>query len=286
MESARKDLYEIRIRPGQSWLAIDLRSIYESRDILYLMIRRDFMIRYQQTILGPIWYLLQPLLTTAVFTIIFSRVGRLPTDGLPPVLFYLAGVTIWSFFSQNVTATSNIFVLYAGVFGNVYFPRIIPPLATTFCNLIALGVQLITLIGFIIYFELWGTDITPRIAEGLIFVPLLILQAAILSLGFGLLFATLGAKYRDFVHLITFLMQIWLYATPVVYPASILPGQYRWLMIVNPAAPIIENFRGAILGTSSVTFFETTLSLALTIVIFLVGHLLFQRVARTLVDYA
>jgi lipopolysaccharide transport system permease protein len=286
MGSATKDLYEIRIRPRQNWLAIDLRSIFESRDILYLMIRRDFMVRYQQTILGPIWYLLQPFLTTVVFTIIFSRVGRLPTDGLPPMLFYLAGVTIWGYFSQNVTAISNIFVLYREVFESVYFPRIIPPLATTFSNLIALGVQLISVIGFIIFFKLRGANITPSVTDGLILVPLLILQTAILSLGLGLFFASLAAKYRDFVHLITFLMQIWLYATPVVYPASTLPDHYRWLMIVNPVAPLIENFRGAILGTSSVTLFETTVSLALTIVILLVGHFFFQRVARTFIDYA
>jgi lipopolysaccharide transport system permease protein len=286
MESATKDHYEIRIRPGRKWLEIDVHSIFESRDIFSLMIRRDFMVRYQQTILGPVWYLLQPLLTTVVFTIIFNRVSRLPTDGLPPMLFYLAGVTIWGYFSQNVTATSNTFVLYGAVFESVYFPRIIPPLATTFSNLIALGVQLISLIGFIIFFKLRGVEVTPRIAESLIFVPFLILQAAILSLGFGLFFACLAAKYRDFVHLITFLMQIWLFATPVVYPASRIPDPYRWLMIVNPVAPIIENFRGAILGTSSVTFFETTVSLALTIVVLLVSHFFFQRVARTLVDYA
>ena len=286
METATKSLYEIRIRPRQNWWTIDLRSIFESRDILYLMIRRDLMVRYQQTILGPIWYLLQPFLTTVVFTIIFSRVGRLSTDGLPPMLFYLTGVTIWGYFSQNVTATSNIFVLYGEVFENVYFPRIIPPLATTFSNLVALGIQLITVIGFIIFFKFRGADISLRVAEGLIIVPLLILQSATLSLGIGLFFASLAAKYRDMVHLIAFLMQIWLYATPVVYPASTLPDHYRWLVIVNPVAAIVENFRGALLGTSSVTFFETTASLTLTIAILLVGHLFFQRTARTFIDYA
>jgi lipopolysaccharide transport system permease protein len=286
MGSASKGLYEIRIRPRQNWLTIDLRSIFESRDILYMMVRRDFMVRYRQTILGPIWYLLQPFLTTVVFTIIFNRVGHLSTDGLPPMLFYLAGVTIWGYFSQNVFATANTFVLYAEVFENVYFPRIIPPLATTFSNLIALGVQLISLIGFVVFFKLHGAAVTPRVAEGLILVPLLILQTAVLSLGLGLLFASLTTKYRDFVHLIAFVMQIWLYATPVVYPASTLPDHYRWLMIVNPVAPIIENFRGAILSVSSVTFFETTVSLAFTIVLLLVGNLFFQRVARTFIDYA
>lgn len=284
MESAAKTSYEIRIHAGQKWFAIDLKSIFEFRDLVYLLVRRDFVVRYKQTILGPVWYFLQPFLTTIVFTVIFNRVGRLPTDGLPPILFYLTGVTIWTYFSQNVIATSNTFVLNAHIFEKVYFPRIIPPLAATCSNLSALGVQLISLIGFIIFFKLQGADFTPRIGESLIFVPLLIAQAAILSLAFGLLLSSLTARYRDVGHLIAFLMQVWLYATPIVYPASRLPDQYRWLMLANPVAPIIENFRGAFLGATSVTFFETAFSIVSTIVIFLIGYLFFRRMERDFVD--
>jgi lipopolysaccharide transport system permease protein len=284
MESAAKTPYEVRIHAGQKWFAIDFKTIYEFRDLVYLLIRRDFVVRYKQTILGPLWYFLQPFLTTVVFTVIFNRVGRLPTDGLPPILFYLTGVTIWTYFSQNVIATSNTFVLNAYIFEKVYFPRIIPPLAATCSNLFALGVQLLSLIGFIVFFKFQGADFTPRVGEALIFIPLLIVQAAVLSLAFGLILSSMTARYRDVSHLIAFLMQVWMYATPIVYPASRLPDQFRWLMVANPVAPIIENFRGAFLGASSVTFFETAFSIAFTIVIFLIGYLLFRRMERDFVD--
>jgi lipopolysaccharide transport system permease protein len=284
MESTTENLYEIRIHSDKKWSWIDFRSIFEFRDLVYLLVRRDFVVRYAQTILGPIWFFLQPLFTTIVFTIIFNRVSRLPTDGLPPMLFYLTGITIWTFFSQNIIATSDTFVLYASIFEKVYFPRIITPLAATCSNLFTLGVQLLSLIGFIIFFRLQGANFTPRVAEAFILVPLLILQAAVLSLGVGLFLSSLTARYRDVCHLITFMMQTWLYATPIVYPASKIPDSYRWLMIANPAAPILENFRGVFLGASSVTFFETTVSVALTIIILLVGQFSFQRTAQNFVD--
>jgi lipopolysaccharide transport system permease protein len=284
MESAVKTSYEVRIHPSQKWLAIDLHSIFEFRDLMFLLVRRDFKVKYEQTILGPIWVFLQPFLTTIVFTLIFNRVGRLPTDGLPPMLFYFAGVTIWTYFQQNINSTSNTFLFNWQIFEKVFFPRVIVPLANTMSNLLSLGIQLICLIGFIIFFKLQGATFGTGIVELVIGIPLVILQAAALSLGFGLLFSSLTTRYRDLAQLMAFILQLWMYATPVVYPASNLPPQYRWLILANPVAPIVENFRGLFLGTTSVTWLETAVSVALTLIILLVGYLSFQRAQRRFID--
>jgi lipopolysaccharide transport system permease protein len=284
MESAAKNPYEVRIHPGQRWLALDFHSIFEFRDLMFLLVRRDFKVKYEQTILGPIWVFLQPFLTTIVFTIIFNRVGRLPTDGLPPMLFYFAGVTIWTYFQQNLNLTSNTFTYNSHLFEKVFFPRVIVPLATTLSNMLSLGIQLICLIGFIVFFKFQGATFSASIPEAVICLPLVILQAAALSLGFGLLFSSMTAKYRDLAQLIAFILQLWMYATPVVYPASNLPPQYRWLVLANPVAPIVENFRGLFLGTTSVTWLETAVSVALTLIILLIGYLAFQRTQRRFID--
>jgi lipopolysaccharide transport system permease protein len=284
MHSETHAHYEVRIRPSQSWLNLDIRGLIEFRDLLFLLVRRDFVIKYKQTILGPFWFFLQPLLTTVVFTVIFNRVGRLPTDGLPPMLFYLGGLTIWSYFSQNLNATSNTLGNNAYLFEKVYFPRLIIPLATTCSNLFAFAIQLASMIGFMIFFKFQGASFDPKVGEALLVVPLLILQTGVLSLGIGLCCSALTAKYRDLVHLIAFILQAWLYATPIIYPASNIPIQYRWLILANPVAPIVENFRNVLLGTSSITLLETGSSAVISLLVLAAGLLLFRRAERTFVD--
>jgi lipopolysaccharide transport system permease protein len=276
--------YEIRIHPGQKWLTIDVHTLLEFRDLFFILVKKDFVVKYKQTILGPLWFFIQPLLTTVVFTIIFNRVGGLSTDGLPPMLFYLGGLTIWAYFSQNISGTANTFGLNYHIFEKVYFPRLIVPMATVVSNLLALSVQLTSLIGFVIFFKFTGAKFYPNLLGIFVFVPLLIAQTAALSLGFGLVFSSLTAKYRDLAQIITFLLQLWMYATPIVYPASRLPERYRWLIYANPVAPIIESFRGCFLGITSVTVPEIATSVAITICLLLGGMMIFQRTERNFVD--
>jgi lipopolysaccharide transport system permease protein len=284
MANVSHSSYEVRIRPGQNWLKLEIKPLFEFRDLFFLLVQKDFVVKYKQTILGPLWFFIQPVLTTIVFTIIFNRIGGLSTDGLPPMLFYLGGLTLWSYFSQNVNATSNTFGNNAHIFEKVFFPRVIVPLAITVSNLLALGVQLVTLILFILFFKLTGSHFEPRPIAALIFAPLLIIQTGILSLGFGLILSSMTAKYRDIGQLIAFLLQLWMYATPIVYPASRLSEHYRWLVYANPVGPIVENFRGLFLGITSITPMETAASIALTVLLFFAGLLLFQRTQRNFVD--
>jgi homopolymeric O-antigen transport system permease protein len=284
MEAKTEHVRELRIRPGSGWFTFDFGELLEARDVLLLLVRRDFVLKYKQTILGPLWLVIQPLLTTLVFTIIFNRVAQISTDGLPPALFYLAGLTIWSYFAQNLNLTANVFTSFSYLFEKVYFPRLIAPLAVTFSNALGFLIQFCTFLFFIIFYKIQGAGFTPNIPEAILFVPLLLLQVAALSLGFGMIFSALTAKYRDLVHLVAFLLQIWMYASPVIYPASRFGERFRWLILINPVSPILENFRGLMLGISSVTMFETAVSVALTLLSLLIGLVLFRRTERTFVD--
>jgi lipopolysaccharide transport system permease protein len=282
MSTVQQD-YEVVIRPRQGWLRIDFRSLHEFRDLFLLLVRRDFIVKYKQTILGPLWFLIQPLLTTVVFTVIFGGVAKISTDGIPPMLFYLTGLTIWSYFSQSFNSVALTFVNNAPLFSKVYFPRLIVPLSITTSNLVALAVQFLCLFGFYLYFALTGANIhlSPM---ALVIVPLLVAQCGLLALGFGLLFSAFTVKYLDLVHLLAFGLQIWMYASPIVYPASRVHGVFRLLLWVNPAAPLIENFRAAILGTSFMSAGLTLTSVTLTLLILLGGIFSFQRAERTFVD--
>jgi lipopolysaccharide transport system permease protein len=284
MDTVSDTSYEVHIHPGQKWLKLDLHTLLEYRDLFFILVTKDFVVKYKQTILGPLWFFIQPLLTTVVFTFIFNRVGGLSTDGLPPMLFYLGGLTLWAYFSQNITGTSNTFGLHFHIFEKVYFPRLIVPMATVVSNLLALSVQLTSLIGFVIFFKCTGAKFQPNVLGIFLAVPFLILQTAALSLGFGLVFSSMTAKYRDLAQLVTFMLQLWMYASPIVYPASRLPDRFRWLIYVNPVAPIVESFRGCFLGITSVTIPEIVTSVILTILLLLGGMMIFQRTERNFVD--
>jgi lipopolysaccharide transport system permease protein len=276
--------YEVRIRATKKWFDFDVAALWEFRDLFLLLVRRDFVVKFKQTILGPLWFLIQPLLTTVVFTVIFSRVAGLSTDGAPPILFYLAGTTIWSYVSQTTAVTGATFLYNEEMFGRVFFPRLIVPLATTCSNLIALGVQLLMLGGFMVFYRVQGSQFGSQTLLAVLLVPALILQSGLLSLGCGLIVSSATAKYRDIAHILPFLLQLWMYTSPVIYSGSHIPQGLRWIVYLNPVAPILENFKSLLLGTGPSGFQATLCSVLMTLIIVFVGLVLFRRTERTFVD--
>lgn len=274
--------YEIRIRPNRSWIKIDWHGLWEYRDLLFLLVRRDFVSKYKQTILGPAWFIIQPLFTTLVFTVIFGKVAKIPTDGLPPMLFYLCGMLGWNYFANTFNSTASTLVGNAGLFGKVYFPRLIVPLATVVSNLFAFAIQLGTFLAIWIYFK--GAGAQVRMEWEIVALPLLILHVGGLSLGVGLWMSALTAKYRDFSHLSGFLVQIWMYATPVIFPLSLIPEKWRWAVVLNPMTMPVESFRYIFLGQGSVDPLYLGISVIVSLIFLFTGLLVFQKVERTFVD--
>lgn len=277
--------YEITIKPNRSWFYIDWRGLLHYRDLLFLLVRRDFVSRYKQTILGPLWFIIQPLVTTVVFTIVFCRFAKVSTDELPPVLFYLCGLLVWNYFSNCISVTSTSLMSNAGLFEKVYFPRIIIPLSTILSNMITFAIQLLTFLCFYFYYK-WATPSSALIHPNvfLFALPLLLVQAAVFALGVGLWFSALTVKYRDLSFLMGFLVQLWMYATPVIYPVSAIPSQWRFILIINPIASIVDLYRYAFFGTTSLSLNYLAFSILTTCVVLFSGILIFNKVERTFVD--
>jgi lipopolysaccharide transport system permease protein len=270
------------IRPQRHWLDLRLDELWQARGLVLLFVWRDFVSVYKQTILGPLWYLIQPLLTTITFTVIFGRIAKLPTDGLPPMLFYMAGTVIWSYFAACLTKTSNTFIANAGIFGKVYFPRLTVPLSILISNLAAFAIQLGLFLAFLAYFWLAGAAIRPT--WSVLLTPVLVLMMAGLGLGFGIIVSSLTTRYRDLQYLVTFGVQLLMYATPVVYPLSSVLGPFRWLILANPLTSIVEGFRYAFLGAGTVDGWHLLYSGAFMLVVLLIGILMFNQVERTFMD--
>lgn len=276
--------YEIVIEPNRSWLSIDWRALLEFRDLLGLLVRRDFVSKYKQTVLGPAWFVLQPLLMTVVFTIMFDRVARISTDGVPPTLFYLCGLLGWNYFSQNLTAASGTFTNNATLFSKVYFPRLIVPLSIAVSNLFAFALQAVTFFAFYIGFKITGAGASLHLTWAALLVPALVLQTAALSLGASLWIAALTAKYRDLVHLTPFLVQLWMFASFVIVPLSVVPARWHWVAQLNPMAAVVEAFRLCLLGAGTITPASVGISVAITLVVLFSGVFIFQRTERTFID--
>jgi homopolymeric O-antigen transport system permease protein len=277
--------YELVIRPTRGWLNLNLGDIWRYRDLLFLLVHRDFVAKYKQTILGPAWFILQPLLTTVVFTVIFGKVAQIPTDGLPPMLFYLAGLLGWSYFAQTFQTTSGTLVANANLFGKVYFPRLIVPLSAAISNLLAFALQLGTFLGFWAYYKLLtSAGASFGFSDAIIGFPLVVLQIVALSLGVGLWLSALTTKYRDFIHLSGFVIQIWMYATPVIYPLSQIPERWRWLAVLNPMTMPVEAIKYMLLGQGIVVASYFAISLAMTAMFLISGVLVFNKVEKTFVD--
>jgi lipopolysaccharide transport system permease protein len=277
--------YELRIRPNRSWIKIDWPGLWEYRDLLFLLVRRDFVSKYKQTILGPLWFIIQPLITTIVFSVIFGGVAKIPTDGLPPTLFYLCGMLGWSYFANTFTSTSTTLVANAGLFGKVYFPRLVVPLSTVISNLFAFAIQLATFAVFWVYFKaLTSSGSRFDLRWEVVALPLLVVQIGALSLGVGLWMSALTAKYRDFTHLSGFVVQLWMYATPVIFPLSMIPERWRWLVVLNPMTMPVESFKYIFLGQGSVDPLYLGISVVVSAAVVLSGLLIFQKVERSFVD--
>lgn len=279
---------EISIRPNQGWFNIDWKGIHEYRDLLILLVRRDFVSKYQQTILGPLWFIINPLITTIVFTLVFGKVVGVQTDDTDPTLFYMSGLVAWTYFSSLLGSTSATFTGNAHLFGKVYFPRLIVPLATAVSHLFTLGIQLFTFV--LMYAVIKYRGSIPNLAPNglLILMPVFIVHMAMLSLGVGMMLSAWTAKYRDFHHLSGFLVQLWMYATPIIYPLSSLnkklPVGWEWLGALNPMTVIVEGFRVSTMGRGTFTYGSYGISLGISIALFFVGLMMFQRAARTFVD--
>jgi len=270
------------IKPKSNLFDINLKELWHYKDLIFLFVKRDFVTYYKQTILGPLWFLLQPLISTIVFTVIFGNIAKIPTDGLPNILFYMSGIVAWNYFSTCLTSNSATFLANAGIFGKVYFPRLVMPISVVISNIIKFGIQFLLFLAILIYFMLSGSVIKPNLY--ILITPLLIIQMGFLSLGFGILISALTTKYRDLSFLVNFGVQLWMYATPIVYPLSSVPEKWKFLFIINPMSPIIETFRYAFLGAGSINPLYISVSIIVTFVVFISGVILFNRIEKTFMD--
>jgi lipopolysaccharide transport system permease protein len=275
---------EIVLRANTNGLNLELEEIWRYRDLLLILIWRDFSAKYKQTILGPLWFLLQPIMMTLIFTVIFAHVAKVSTDGLPPLLFYLCGQLGWNYFAGNINSNSTIFITNAGLFSKVYFPRLVVPLSALVSNLFTFCIQASAFLAFYFYFKYILQVSGFGMGWRALFLPLLILQTAALSLGFGLLFSALTAKYRDLMHVLSMLLQIWMYGTPIILPLSEFPAKWRWIVALNPMTMIVESFRLTLLGTGTVLPRYVVCSVVCTFLVLVGGAILFGKVERTIVD--
>jgi len=275
--------WDLEIKPRTSLFDISISDIWRYRDLLILFVKRDFVAQYKQTILGPLWNFIQPILTTAMFLLIFGKIANIPTDGINPILFYMSGITIWTFFSTCLTTTSNTFVANSSIFGKVYFPRLVMPLSTIVSNMIRFGIQFLLLLAVMIYYHFNGYPL--HFGPGWLFVLFLLLLMAGIGLGLGIIISSLTTKYRDLTVLMTFTIQLAMYATPVVYPLSYLShSKYKTLISLNPLTSIIEAFRYSLFGAGTFTTGSLLYSFGFMIISLFVGLLIFSRVERTFMD--
>lgn len=282
LTSTSADSWDLVIRPHRKWLDLKLGELWRYRDLVMLFVRRDFVSLYKQTILGPLWYLIQPLLTTITFTIVFGNIAKLPTDGLPQFLFYMSGTVIWTYFASCLTKTSETFIGNAQLFGKVYFPRLAVPVSILISNLIAFAIQFVFFLAFIGYFALRGAHLHPN--WWILATPIFVFMMAGLGLGFGITVSALTTKYRDLRFLVQFGVQLLMYATPVVYSMSSIPARFQPLIRANPMTSVIEAFRHAYLGGGSVSLGGLAYSFIFMVVIVVVGAVIFNRVEATFMD--
>jgi lipopolysaccharide transport system permease protein len=280
-ESKENNWTEI-IEPKTKLLDLRLGELFRYRDLVLMFVRRDFVANYKQTILGPIWFFLQPLLTTITYLLIFGRMAGLSTDGLPMLLFYLSGVTIWNYFSETLNKTATVFRDNAQMFGKVYFPRLTMPFSIVLSNLVRFGIQFLLFLVVWVWYLLQSDSLHPNYM--IAFTPVLILLMGLLALGFGMLISAMTTKYKDLVFLLTFGIQLLMFATPVIYPVSSVPQQYQWIILANPMSSIVETFRYAFLGSGSFSWLQLGYSAAVTLVILMLGTIVFNRVEKSFTD--
>ena len=275
--------YTTIIKPKGKLFEIDFKEIWRYRDLLVMFIKRDIVTQYKQTILGPTWYFIQPALTTIMYMVVFGGIAGISTDGLPQPLFYLAGIVLWQYFSECLNKTSATFTQNQHIFGKVYFPRLISPLSNVLSNLVRMSIQFLLFLIVYVYYVAVGVDVMPN-AYALL-LPLLIVMLAGLSLGFGIIISSMTTKYRDLTILFTFIVQLWMYATPVIYPLSTITNEkIRMLMGINPLTSIFEAFKYGILGVGQFSWGGLGYSFGFMVVLLLVGVVVFNKVQRSFMD--
>lgn len=275
--------WDLVISPKNNLLDLNLKEVWKYRDLLMLFVKRDFIAQFKQTILGPLWHFIQPIFTTIIFLLVFGKIANIPTDGIQPILFYMSGITIWNYFSNCLTATSNTFVANAGIFGKVYFPRLVLPISTVFSNIIKFGIQFLLLLFLMAFYAFKGVAVNFTVNWFLI--PFLVLMMAALGLGLGIIISSLTTKYRDLTILIGFAVQLLMYATPIVYPLSYLHNKsYVKYIKWNPLTPIVEAFRYAIFNKGTFTIESLTYSAIFILITFFIGLIIFNRVEKGFMD--
>ena len=280
-ETENTEQWDAVIESRHSLLDLNLKELWHYRDLLVLFVRRDFVTVYKQTILGPLWFFIQPILTTITFTIIFGNVAQLSTDGAPKLVFYMAGITLWNYFSTCLTSVSGVFNVNASIFGKVYFPRLIMPLTIVISNLMKFAVQFLLFICFVVYFTLHN-QIQPN--SWILLTPFIIILMALISMGIGLILSSMTTKYKDLNQLIGFGVQLFMYATPVIYPSSSVPQDYQWVVELNPLVGLFDYMRYAYLGVGEFAISDLVYPSIFSIVIFAIGVLVFNKTQKTFMD--
>lgn len=282
MNSKNQEGWDLVIKGHSSLFDINFGDLWRYRDLLFMFVKRDFVSFYKQTILGPLWFFIQPIFTTIVFTFVFGNLAGISTDGLPQYLFYLSGITAWNYFSDCLTKTSTVFKDNANIFGKVYFPRLIMPLSIVVSNLVRFGVQLLLLLVMMLFFGFKGANF--HVTYGIFFFPVLVLLMALLGLGIGLIITAMTTKYRDLTFLVTFGVQLLMYGTTVIYPLSAAPEKYKTIIELNPMTGIIEAFRFAFLGKGEFTLWSVSYSAIFTIIVMILGVIIFNKTEKNFVD--
>jgi lipopolysaccharide transport system permease protein len=277
-----KENWSIEIKPKKKWLDVDLKGIWRYRDLYYMYVKRDIITVYKQTILGPLWFLIQPILTTIMYMFVFGGLAGISTDGVPQPLFYMSGILLWNYFNAAFMVSSNVFTANASVFGKVYFPRLVVPLSGITSNLIKFGIQLLLFIIIYLYYYIQGVNLS--INWSILLFPLLILMIALHAMSWGLIISALTTKYRDLTQLVAFGIQLFMYLTPVIYPLSAAPEKYRIFISLNPLTPIFETFKYSCMGSGSLDWLGLGYSFIVLMITLFLSIIIFNRVERNFMD--
>jgi lipopolysaccharide transport system permease protein len=274
--------YTTVIKPKNKLFDVDFKEIWQYRDLFSMFVKRDIITQYKQTILGPAWFFIQPAITTIMYMIVFGGIAGISTDGLPQPMFYLAGIVCWQYFADCLNKTSTTFTANQGIFGKVYFPRMIVPLSTVASGLVRMGIQFLLFVAVYVYYLILGVHITPNIY--ILLLPVIILMLAGLSLGFGIIISSMTTKYRDLTILFTFVVQLWMYATPIIYPLSNMSPKRQWIMALNPVTSLVEAFKYGTMGVGTFNWMQLGYSFVFMVVLLFIGIVVFNKVQRSFMD--
>ena len=274
--------YTTVIKPKNKLFEVDFKEIWQYRDLFSMFVKRDIITQYKQTILGPAWFFIQPAITTIMYMIVFGGIAGISTDGLPQPMFYLAGIVCWQYFADCLNKTSSTFTANQGIFGKVYFPRMIVPLSTVASGLVRMGIQFLLFVAVYVYYLILGVHIAPNIY--ILLLPLIILMLAGLSLGFGIIISSMTTKYSDLTILFSFVVYLWMYATPIIYPLSNMSPKRQWIMALNPVTSLVETFKYGTMGVGTFSWMQLAYSFVFMIVLLGIGIVVFNKVQRSFMD--